>query len=120
MVWGVLPKAAVVCRLVFPRAARKTRLQLPAAECVRAVFGAAWRMQRIVVMQLVYALDVWPRACLALPAERKALNLLVVGSSSTEGVRVGRCASIVSCFGSGCDHGNTGDWAQRLPHAKRM
>jgi hypothetical protein len=59
------------------------------------VFGAVWCVQRIVVLHLVCALCVWPQARLAQSAERKALNLVVVGSSPTVGVLVGRFVSMV-------------------------
>ena len=54
-----------------------------------------WRVQRVVVLHLVRAPCVWPRARLAQSAERKALNLVVVGSSPTVGVLVGRVLSRV-------------------------
>ena len=54
-----------------------------------------WRVQRVVVLHLVCAPCVWPQARLAQSAERKALNLVVVGSSPTVGVLVGRVLSRV-------------------------
>jgi hypothetical protein len=52
-----------------------------------------WRVQRVVVLHLVCAPCVLPQARLAQSAERKALNLVVVGSSPTVGVLVGRVLS---------------------------
>ena len=60
------------------------------------MFGAAWRVQRVVLLHLVCAHCVLPRARLAQSAERKALNLVVVGSSPTVGVFVGRVLSRVA------------------------
>ena len=59
------------------------------------MFGAVWCVQRIVVLHLFCAPCVWPQARLAQSAERKALNLVVVGSSPTVGVLVGRVLSRV-------------------------
>ena len=46
-----------------------------------------WRVQRVVVLHLVCGRCVLPQARLAQSAERKALNLVVVGSSPTVGVQ---------------------------------
>jgi hypothetical protein len=54
-----------------------------------------WRVQRVVVLHLVCGRCVLPQARLAQSAERKALNLVVVGSSPTVGVLVGRVLSRV-------------------------
>ena len=86
--------------LVFPLVTRKARVQFPAAEFVHAVLGAVWRVQRVVLLHLAFAPCVWPQARLAQSAERKALNLVVVGSSPTVGVLAGLVLSmVVVCWG---------------------
>ena len=80
---------------MFPPVARKARVQLLAAEVWRAIFGAVWRFHCVVLLLLVGAHCVGLRARLAQSAERKALNLVVVGSSPTVGVFAGRVSNMV-------------------------
>ena len=92
------PKSVVVLGLVFPPVTRKTRVQFPAAEFVHAVLGAVWRVQRVALLHLAVAPCAWPQARVAQSAERKALNLVVVGSSPTVGVLAGLVLSMVVVF----------------------
>ena len=87
--------SVVVWWLVFPPVTRKARVQFPAAEVWRAIFGAVWRFHCVVLLLLVGAHCVGLRARLAQSAKRNARNVVVVGSKPTVCVFAVRVSNMV-------------------------